>query len=124
MTIPPASAKLLTTISPSSLPSTSPLTTPSLYDDGSRPTLRPTFDAISKEVDGGQSTLIIVDGLAELLWMGFEPSRVQQFVRAVLSLARHVRPRHTIAFTKRDFPTSVIDPQADDLDRRIRPWSP
>ena len=34
--------------------------------------------------------MVILDGLAELTYVGFEPVRIQQFIRAILSLVRNV----------------------------------
>jgi hypothetical protein len=34
--------------------------------------------------------LVILDGLAELTWVGFEPRQIAQFVRATFGLVRKV----------------------------------
>lgn len=95
----PSASKLLTCISPSSLPQPTS-GTPALFDDAGHPTLRPTYDAIGKElhstphsrIGSGAGALVILDGLSELTYMGFEPAQIQKFVRAVLNLVRNVRP--------------------------------
>ena len=43
-----------------------------------------------KETSDKQPALIILDGLVELSYLGFEPKEVVQFVRAVLGLMRRV----------------------------------
>jgi hypothetical protein len=88
--LPPANSKLFTTISPSSLP-TPPKEMPSLYDQNSAPTLRPTWEAILKETNDNQPCLIILDGLVELSYLGFEPKEITRLTRAVLSRTRKVR---------------------------------
>jgi hypothetical protein len=82
---------LFTTISPSSLP-IPPSGAPSIYTDDFSPSLRSTWDAIVKETSDKQPALIILDGLVELSYLGFEPKEILQFVRAVLGLMRKVSP--------------------------------
>jgi hypothetical protein len=89
--LPPASSKLFAAISPSSLPNPTN-SVPSLYNEASEPSLRPTWDAIVKETSDKQPSLIILDGLVELSYLGFEPKEIVQFVRAVLALTRKVSP--------------------------------
>ena len=97
----PSASKLLMCLSPSSLPQPTS-GTPELFDDAGHPTLRPTYDMIGNEMHSisqsgigsgsGAGTLVILDGLSELTYMGFEPAQIQKFVRAVLYLVRNVRP--------------------------------
>lgn len=87
--LPSVSSKLFSAISPSSLPSP-PNGIPSLYNEVSEPSLKPTWDAIVKETSGQQPALIILDGLVELSYLGFEPKQTIQFVRAVLALTQKV----------------------------------
>lgn len=87
--MPSPTSKLFSTISPSSLPSP-PDSVPALYIEDSSPSLRSTWDAIVKETSDKQPALIILDGLVELSYLGFEPKEIGKFVRAVLSLTRKV----------------------------------
>lgn len=87
--LPSATTKLFTSISPSSLP-TPPTGIPSLYNEDSSPSLRSTWNAIEKETSDKQPALVILDGLVELSYLGFEPKEIVRFVRAVLALTRKV----------------------------------
>lgn len=50
---------------------------------------------------GGQTGLVILDGLAELTWMGFEARRIQQFVRAVLAQVHQVSTTSSGGYAER-----------------------
>ncbi|RXK38085.1 hypothetical protein M231_04644 [Tremella mesenterica] len=78
-------------ISPSSLPSSIPIhssdTQPRLFDDADKPTLKETYEIIIRHLQG---SLVILDGLGELLNMGFEPVEIGRFVRSLLPEIRKV----------------------------------
>jgi len=53
---------------------------PCLYDENDAATLRPTFDTLSKAIT--PDSMVILDGLSDLLAIGFTPAEVFRFVRA------------------------------------------
>ncbi|KAI9632826.1 uncharacterized protein MKK02DRAFT_41138 [Dioszegia hungarica] len=146
--LPPPPSPLFVHITPSALDlqvKASPVNpSPKLFD-GSTPTLRATYDAISSGLSAAsgpaadsakttstgsssaQSPLVILDGLAELLWIGFTPIAIAQFVRATLALARKtnsslVSTLHAdhLPLTAASPSSSSASPSADLLDRLIR----
>lgn len=86
----PSSPSDFTHISPSSLPAfmVSSSTSPSLYDEDDQPTLRGTYDACKGAIHN--DSVIILDGLSELLYMGFSLTSVWRFVRAIHMLSLRV----------------------------------
>jgi hypothetical protein len=84
-----------------------------LFDESTdAPDLKPTYEALlphiaaTASVSGAKSksesesshgvgadtgAVVVLDGLAELLWIGFEPVDVGRFVRAVFAKVRSVR---------------------------------
>ncbi|WVQ93724.1 hypothetical protein IAU59_000801 [Kwoniella sp. CBS 9459] len=103
--LPPAttSNSSFVTISPSSLPPSIPLTAPTasssaqaprLYtDDSPHPSLRSTYDCINANLSSTatEGSLVILDGLSELLWMGMSAVDVARFVRAVFARVRSTK---------------------------------
>ncbi|WVF66093.1 hypothetical protein IAT40_000832 [Kwoniella sp. CBS 6097] len=89
------------TISPSSLPTfisvaagstSSTSSSPRLYTETStEPSLRETYDCICSYLKQSQDSLVILDGLSELLWMGFSARDVTRFVRAVFARVRSTK---------------------------------
>lgn len=61
---------------------------PSLYDEDDTPALHPTYDALVASL--ADDAVVILDGLSELLSIGFESSEVFRFVRAVQVQTREV----------------------------------
>lgn len=75
-----------------------------MFDDASCPSLRETYESIkaalvkseapkttsSAVVGDYTGSLVILDGLTELLWMGFEAVQIGSFLRAVVALNRDV----------------------------------
>ncbi|OCF45164.1 hypothetical protein I317_00966 [Kwoniella heveanensis CBS 569] len=104
---PTTNSQLFIAISPSSLPpsvattSSAPATTsssntisPRLYtDSSSQPqpslSLTETYDCISAKLEAG--SMVILDGLSELLWMGMSATDVARFVRAVFARTRSTK---------------------------------
>ncbi|ORY22684.1 hypothetical protein BCR39DRAFT_550937 [Naematelia encephala] len=84
----PSQPDLFTHIFPSSFPNDSP-SAPSLFTSNDAPTLRPTYQVISESLDSG--ALVVLDGLSDLVNIGFSVPEVGRFVRAVLSLVRNSR---------------------------------
>jgi hypothetical protein len=104
-------------LTPTSLPdpvsSPSTLTSsPPLFDETTdAPVLKPTYEALLPHIGASASAsltksepqsespqgavdtgaVVILDGLAELLWMGFRPVDVGRFVRSVFAKVRSVR---------------------------------
>ena len=68
-------------------------TSPELFVDAV-PTLKGTYTTLAKQLPASDSDtpgpVVILDGLAELLWVGFTPVQISQFVRAILSLGKKV----------------------------------
>jgi hypothetical protein len=80
-----------THISPTPLKSVAP-NDPSLFDDSDNPSLAAVAATLKSNL--ADSPLILLDGLSELLWMGFTPKAVDDFVREILSSCREVCPYH------------------------------
>lgn len=70
-------------IAPTSLPSGMAGKTPCLYDESGSPTLQPTSKAVQDALTA--DSLVILDGLSDLLAMGFEPAEVFRTVRKTQS---------------------------------------
>ncbi|KAK6905414.1 hypothetical protein L486_02118 [Kwoniella mangroviensis CBS 10435] len=84
--LPPLTSHSFIHISPSSLPSSIKIpnkNTPSLFDIDEKPILRETYDYITSHLTDG--SLLILDGLSELDWLGFSPLELSKFVRAVFA---------------------------------------
>lgn len=85
-----------THIAPCSLPAIVPLPrhaqAPRLFDSDDLPTLRPTLDAVQQHASDG--SLVILDGLAEVLTMGFTPLDLHRFVRAAYAHTNKVSLRN------------------------------
>ena len=75
-------------IQPSSLPLAISKDKPNLYDEENQPTLTPTYHSVTSQQTSG---LVILDGLSDLLSMGFTPVEVHRFVRAVYAHVQEVR---------------------------------
>lgn len=92
----PSTSNLFTHIAPSSFSSDSSTSSPPLFDAAGSPDLKPLYETIVSAAhaasENGQGPVIVLDGLAELLHMGFEAHSLSQLVRAVLALARKARP--------------------------------
>jgi len=84
----PSTATSFSHIMPTSLPVSRQASGPSLYDEDDSPTLRPTYDALIPTLV--EDVVVILDGLSELLSIGFEPAEVTRFVRAVNAQTRSV----------------------------------
>ena len=76
-----------THISPTPLQSATP-NEPCLYDETDQPSLASVAAAIRSNLT--DSSLILLDGLAELIWMGFTAEAVGDFVRDILAASREV----------------------------------
>ncbi|EKM54755.1 uncharacterized protein PHACADRAFT_197183 [Phanerochaete carnosa HHB-10118-sp] len=57
-------------------------------DDGATPSLTPVFDELRDALGEAKDTLVLVDDLSSLEWMGISSLEVSRFVRAVCSLCR------------------------------------
>lgn len=95
-----------TFIEPSVLDASTSPSKPALFDDAGSPTLKSVYDALSSALlpptTEGEGPLVVLDGLAELLHIGFEPQSVSLFVRAALALARKVMLRLGIDLSSTD----------------------
>lgn len=76
-----------THISPTTLQSATP-NEPCLYDETDQASLASVAAAIRSNLT--DSSLILLDGLAELIWMGFTAEAVDDFVRDILAASREV----------------------------------
>lgn len=67
---------------------------PTLFGSDGSPDLKPVYEALSlallSQPTDSEGTLLVLDGLAELLHIGFEPESISRFMRATLALARKV----------------------------------
>ncbi|WWD09122.1 hypothetical protein V865_007244 [Kwoniella europaea PYCC6329] len=84
--LPPSTSPSFIHISPSSLPSSIKTTNknaPKLLDNNQKPALKETYDNIIPHLTDG--SLVILDGLSELDWIGFSPLEISKFVRAVFA---------------------------------------
>ncbi|WWC58318.1 uncharacterized protein I303_100858 [Kwoniella dejecticola CBS 10117] len=95
--LPPAASPQFIHFTPSFLPfpiptpsssssSSSSKNTPRLFDDNDQPTLRDTYNSIVPVIAEG--SLIILDGLSELSWIGMSAMEISKFVRAVFARTR------------------------------------
>ncbi|WVW82014.1 hypothetical protein I302_104019 [Kwoniella bestiolae CBS 10118] len=84
--LPPLTSNSFIHISPSSLPSSikvSTKNTPRLFDGNDAPSLRETYDTTLSHLT--EHSLVILDGLSELDWIGFSALEISKFVRAVFA---------------------------------------
>ncbi|WWD16335.1 hypothetical protein CI109_100761 [Kwoniella shandongensis] len=126
--LPPTASKEFVHIAPSSLPHAVPTTqtSPKLFDEESRPSLRPTCDAIIPNLKEG--SLVILDGLSELVWMGIPSVEVGKFVRAVFAKVRNtqsilvstIHADHLPLTSSSTSAPSANDANADLLERLLR----
>lgn len=102
----PSALDSLTFIEPSNLDSSRSSSKPALFDETGIPDLKPVYEALSSALlpmaTEGEGPLVVLDGLAELLHIGFEPESVSRFVRAALALARKVTLRLGIDWSSPD----------------------
>ena len=75
-------------ISPDSLPSSIPSKGPRLFDEDDVPTLKQCFESIKTSLKSG--CIIILDGLSELIHIGFPITEIDRFVRSTYTEARKV----------------------------------
>ncbi|KAK8861736.1 hypothetical protein IAR55_002559 [Kwoniella newhampshirensis] len=126
--LPPASSKEFVHITPSSLPYSIPTnsTSPRLSDDGSRASLRATYDSVVPHLKEG--SLVILDGLSELVWMGMSSVEVGSFVRAIFAKVRNtkstlvstVHADHLPLASSSTYNPRSSDSNADLLERLLR----
>lgn len=91
----PSSTASFAYIEPSVLEGLTANDRPSLFGETGDLDLKPLYKSIASAINpedhvaGG--TVVVLDGLAELLHMGFQPGAVSRMIRAILALARKVR---------------------------------
>lgn len=82
---------------------------PEPSDDPAKPTLRPLFDhVVAKIGSDSTSTLIILDDITSLQWIGFSSFDIARFTRALRALCLRV------CFHGKVF-VSVIDPLSSEI---------
>ncbi|WWC66722.1 uncharacterized protein I206_100627 [Kwoniella pini CBS 10737] len=121
--LPPLTSPQFIHITPSSLPSfigpsSSLKNAPRLFDDNDRPSLKTTYNSILPHIS--ENSLVILDGLTELNWIGFSSLEISKFVRAVFSKVKSIKAILVSTLHADHLPlSSSIIPQTEQGDDEI-----